>query len=553
MKHLLASLALALPVFAAQADAEIRASFADLTIQLVDLDLNDGISPGISFYINSEVYSFGAVAISTPDRIYSDLSRAPGLPQALSLSINRPLISAKMQLSGGVASGASGLAIASHSIEALSAADISTASAASESLYDYWVTPKTRVKVSLIANVEARSAVTASSPFGTHADARIVLGGFDGNGNPSLHSLSYSTPLNGSYSYSDTQLLSRSFSNLSDAEQASRFWVTASASQHIAAVPEISPLFMVALGMLVISFMLRRRNGVRVAAERTAGIRLLPNVWNISHRTLHLPTMGRRSLAALAALCVLPALAQPTSWCEISGRPRVSGTDQCEIQATLPSGSVDRAAVKFGWESGSVHTFAYTPDLSVGSGYVAGMASLYDEITIHGDWSGVLVVPVTLRLTGNISGAVEGQFDPRINETRLYNRSDDLRSQAGALIGVDDGKFYYETGEWTWGENRVEVVSSDLSNIIVDFTIYAPVTIEEPVITLTAFVQAWSYGGITSGSAFDANFVLGLPAGLSFSSASGFMSQPVPEPQTWVLMLGGVIALCFIARRRTAA
>jgi len=70
-----------------------------------------------------------------------------------------------------------------------------------------------------------------------------------------------------------------------------------------------------------------------------------------------------------------------------------------------------------------------------------------------------------------------------------------------------------------------------------------------------AWLKAWAANGSTADFSHTARFGLELPAGVSFTSASGlfmadhFPPPPVPEPASWALMAAGLLLVCRSAAR----
>jgi hypothetical protein len=117
-----------------------------------------------------------------------------------------------------------------------------------------------------------------------------------------------------------------------------------------------------------------------------------------------------------------------------------------------------------------------------------------------------------------------------------------------------------EPGVWHAidGEGEPGVTTASFSNGM-RFTIQFPIPLTgdfliESQLEGTAFARGDLSEGVgvaTVNAGNTATLQMILPAGATFASSSGvFLTAPVPEPHTWLLMLAGVGVVAHLARRR---
>jgi len=157
-----------------------------------------------------------------------------------------------------------------------------------------------------------------------------------------------------------------------------------------------------------------------------------------------------------------------------------------------------------------------------------GAANLTDTFTVTGVLSGDVTVMVSMIVDSFITGGAS---------------FDDGFGNLSASLGTAnwEGTFYssYLRDGTTTGTDH--------------FVLTRSVTVNDAnrVFRVDALLQV-SGGGIPGTHDSDASALvqLSLPDGLSFTSASGVFASPVPEPETYAMLLAGLGLLGFAARRR---
>ena len=189
---------------------------------------------------------------------------------------------------------------------------------------------------------------------------------------------------------------------------------------------------------------------------------------------------------------------------------------------------------------GRVETGTFPPFLERASALI----DLSDEFTIDGDISDPVTGTATLTVSGRLAaGALPSdcQFCSALTDVLAELIISD---QPASIPHID-----VET--WTL---HTEQPGDPGSQLIVSETLSVPfeITSEKRSFGLRALLILHTYGAGSFADFSNTAFLsLDLPDGLTFTSASGaLLSDPVPEPDTLLLMALGLLSLFAASRRR---
>lgn len=265
-----------------------------------------------------------------------------------------------------------------------------------------------------------------------------------------------------------------------------------------------------------------------------------------------------RSTFALAACVAALGSASPASaqsWVQMSGNGTDPSTAYAQLNSTSPgvdtisvsgSSGASSSAVSLTLSTGQVH-------LDVVSAYglsgfnATGEAVITDTLTFAGDLSAPY--------TGTLSFTLDGKMTP--GGGQIPGSGGNAGSASAALslgtlgfAGLNHTSFYVSETCST-----ISLTADESCTVGSTFaeTISLPFTIDDAhrMVNLTASLYGQAFNGAHVDFANTGTLSLVLPSGLSFTSESGLLltaqTAPVPEPQTYVLMLAGV---GFVAARR---
>jgi hypothetical protein len=243
-----------------------------------------------------------------------------------------------------------------------------------------------------------------------------------------------------------------------------------------------------------------------------------------------------------------PAVATFSPGLDVPGFSAASGS--VSLQNT---GESFKAAASL--PSGSLHVLA----VSTNSGFAASAtAQLVDFVTFHVTGATPAVVDVRVTLDGTVTGlsasagyyssdlsfGFGGAFDyyAAINgnySTHGFNGASGYNPIYGwgpaGTSQQDQWKYYRATSSTTGFEWDGQLYVTNGENLLLDMTL-----------------NTTAGGGATADFLNTAQLSLGLPSGVTFTSASGvLLTAGVPEPSTWALMLLGFAGLGYAGYRRT--
>ena len=226
------------------------------------------------------------------------------------------------------------------------------------------------------------------------------------------------------------------------------------------------------------------------------------------------------------------------------------GMTTASLQQTSTSAygpTVARAAASL--EQGTLRATAnsYTGPTNQGE-VMFSFAQMRDMITFHVAGGGAAEVQVLTHVDGTVSA----------------NGVSSAVSSLTSYLRLGDGGYQYSASGYIDGQHAPpSIVLSGFTGGIVrdptftnanytgyDFSGHTTVT-DGLVLPLDIWLQVRADSGMTADFGNTARFSLGLPAGVTMTSASGvLLTAAVPEPQSWALMLAGLAAVGWLARRR---
>ncbi len=202
--------------------------------------------------------------------------------------------------------------------------------------------------------------------------------------------------------------------------------------------------------------------------------------------------------------------------------------------------------------------------------YVFGqaVADLHDIVTLN-----VAGADASTRTRVNFSFAVDGQVDDT-GKTTIYGQpgagSMEARLLLNDLSSANDNGPYTVVASAGWSktsyasfvqnapfyENRGDAALSGGSWVqnsrnLMQFDGWLDIVGASATINPTLFLSVNCDIGLVCDYGSTAKFsFVGLPASVSYSSDSGVFLTAVPEPQSWAMLLAGMVALGLVARRR---
>ncbi|WP_294540779.1 PEP-CTERM sorting domain-containing protein [uncultured Rhodoblastus sp.] len=205
--------------------------------------------------------------------------------------------------------------------------------------------------------------------------------------------------------------------------------------------------------------------------------------------------------------------------------------------------------------SGSLHVLA----VSTNSGFAASAtAQLVDYVTFHVTGASPAVVDVRVTLDGTVTGVSPSAGGYSSDLSFSFGGAFDYHA---SLNGGGDG---YGFQGWSgyqpiygWGPSgtsqqdqwKYYKASGSTTGFVWDGQLY--VTNGENLL-LDMILNTTTGGGATADFLNTAKLSLGLPGGVTFTSASGvLLTASAPEPSTWALMLLGFASLSYAGYRRT--
>ena len=174
------------------------------------------------------------------------------------------------------------------------------------------------------------------------------------------------------------------------------------------------------------------------------------------------------------------------------------------------------------------------------AGAASSTATFTDVVTITGPLAGPLFATVSLHIKGQIVPDLLGPTPAHtVGAAVLDVIVDGLGGQTGGIV--------FQPSCFGVGVPCIEGTE-------VDFIFPRTVTItpEHRILTIVATLQANANVGGQAKFGDTAFLSIDLPAGLAFTSESGVLLTAVPEPETWALMIAGLLALGYHAQRRRA-
>jgi len=240
-----------------------------------------------------------------------------------------------------------------------------------------------------------------------------------------------------------------------------------------------------------------------------------------------------------------------------SGGSTGTGGAEAAAWASYAGGSgpfyaVTSAAASADYASAGLHASIMTDGTY---GDAAAYTRLDDNVTFHvagGSTSTVTRITVDLKLNGSISSFTNASY--------LYNFS---MSGSGSGGSVGWTTVFYDSPSdprnyvgWAVAGGAAEPGGFEswelLANTATEkhFRGVIAFTGADKEYALTTNFNLRCSGGTDCDFGNSAHVTFDMPAGVSFTSASGLLLTAVPEPGSWSLMLGGLAAIGAVGRRR---
>jgi hypothetical protein len=251
---LITAISLTLGALCAQAGVDVKTSVSNFQFQLIDLDPNDSITPSFTRIAGG---AGGHFDIRSADGLYQSATVFFPDFRSLERSLSAPPMTADFRFAGDKLGTFAMIGQAHTSLDSVIGVPVSEVLALTNWWEDYWLSPKTQLKLFVSGSVDVKAAVTtgASSSNLIRGDVSVWLRAPDITKQDGVSFESKS----GLADFHEDRTIELTYSNYADGQRLVSAWIETLAANFVSPIPELNSMWMHAAGLAVLGWLGRRR------------------------------------------------------------------------------------------------------------------------------------------------------------------------------------------------------------------------------------------------------------------------------------------------------